>query len=298
MIVPFRNAVGTLGGTLEALAAQQVPTTFEVLLVDSDSSDGSAELAADFAARDPRFRLLHNPAGEPASSRNLGASQARGARWFVTDADCRPEPLWLHSGLEALDRADLVQGRVLPERPPGRWERSLSVGHESGLYETANLMLLPSVFEATGGFRPLTGPGIGDARPFGEDTLFAWRARRTGASTAFAPDAVVRHAVFAASPRDAVAEAGRRGRFCGLVREVPELREHFLTARVFLSPRTARFDLAALGLLAAVTLRRPAALGLALPYASQVRSGWDLAADAVGLAALVRESARTRTIVL
>jgi glycosyltransferase involved in cell wall biosynthesis len=273
-----------------------------VIIVDSASADSTLALAQAAAAADPRFHVLENPAGEPASSRNLGVAAARGARLAFTDADCTPEPNWLHAGLEALDRADLVQGRVLPAGAHGRFDRTLSVGPESGLYETANLLMLPEVFEKAGGFAPL--PSFAEERPFGEDTWFAWRARRAGVSTAYGPDVVVRHAVFPRGAGAYIAERRRCAYFPALVRAVPELREAFLYHRVFLSRQSAAFDLALGGLALAALSRRPAALAATLPYLATLplsrpgEAGAEVVADAVGAAALVKGSLTTRAPVL
>ena len=302
VVVPAHNAEATLGATLDGLLGQDGVAAFEVLVVDSASSDGTRRVAEAAGARDPRVRVLENPGGEPAGSRNLGVAAAGADQIAFTDADCVPAPGWLAAGLAALEDADLVQGRVLPAGPHRLWDRTLSVGHESGLYETASLFLSRDCFERAGGFTPL--PGFGEDRPFGEDTWFAWRARRAGARTAFCDAAVVRHAVFPRSPGAFVAEQRRRGWFCALVREVPELREAFLHRRLFLSASTARFDLALCGVGAGALSRRRAPWIAALPYLATLprrdprAAAVQIAGDLVGAGALLAASLRTRTPVL
>ncbi len=301
VIVPAHNAESTLGATLVALASQSVDGAYEVIVVDSASSDGTLAVAERAAATDPRIRVLSNPGGEPAGSRNLGVAGARAERIAFTDADCMPDPNWLEVGLAALTHADLVQGRVLPAARPDMCDRTLTVGHESGLYETANLFIRREVFERAGGFAPL--PGFGEDRPFGEDTWFAWRARRAGALSIFCPEAVVRHTVFARGPGGYIAEQRRRGYFPALVRAVPELRGAFLYRRWFLSGQTARFDLALAGLAGAALSRRRWPLAAAVPYLTTLPrrpglAGVQCAADAVGAVALATGSLSTRTPVL
>jgi hypothetical protein len=121
----------------------------------------------------------------------------------------------------------------------------------------------------------------------------------------------VSHAVLPRGPRGYVAERRRLAGFPWLVLRVPELRDELLLGRVFLSGRTAAFDaaLASVALAAAARSRRP--LALALPYAAAIlrralQSGArapvvapvEVAADAVGLAALVRGGLRHRELVL
>ncbi len=301
VIVPAHNAETTLGATLSALVGQDLDADYEVIVVDSASTDATRGVAEAAASRDARLRVRANPGGEPAGSRNLGVETAGADLIAFTDADCVPEPGWLAAGLLALEHVDLVQGRVLAAHPHRLWDRTLSVGHESGLYETANLFIRREVFERADGFRRL--PGFGEERPFGEDTWFAWRARRAGALTAFCADAVVHHAVLPRGPTAYVVEQRRRGHFPALVAAVPELRDAFLYRRWFLSERTAAFDLALVGVAGALLGRRRWALGATLPYLAglprtPVGAGAQLAADTVGAAALLRGSLAARTPVL
>jgi glycosyltransferase involved in cell wall biosynthesis len=304
VVVPAHDAETTLGATLAALRTQDLALGFEVIVVDSASRDGTLALAQRAAEADPGIRVLENPGGEPAGSRNLGVSASRGRVIAFTDADCAPEPGWLSAGVAALRTAELVQGRVLPAGPHGLCDRTLSVGHESGLYETANLFIRREVFDRAGDFAPL--PGFGEDRPFGEDTWFAWRARRSGAITAFSADAVVRHTVFGRGVCGYVAEQRRRRYFPALVRAVPELRGTFLYGRWFLSPQTCCFDLALAGLAVATVSPRSGrrlALAAVVPYALSLphrprEAAAQLAGDAVGAIALARGSLAARTAVL
>jgi GT2 family glycosyltransferase len=327
VVVPARDASATIGRTLAALAGQEVDVDYEVVVVDSGSTDDTPKIVSSSGVV---TAVLHNPGGEPASSRNMGARHGTGRVLAFTDADCEPVPSWLASGLRALEQADIVQGKVLPVSEPGPFDRTVRVLWELGLYETANLFVRRELFVRIGGFEPVialsTGelvqgvaasrPKIarrGDARPFGEDVWFGWRAKRSGARSAFAEDALVYHAVFPRGLRDFVAEHARARYFPPLVALVPELRDPFLKHRIFLSPASARFDLALAGLLAAgLTRRRLLALTALLPYAALLTSEarrWPpreraritaglLAADAVTFVGLVRGSIGARTVVL
>ena len=294
VIVPARDAAATLPRTLDALAASAVE--HEVIVVDDASRDDTAAIAEGRGARVVR----NTRAFGPARSRNTGAALASAPLLAFTDADCVPEPGWLDAGIRALRDADLVTGPIVPERPPGPFDRTLDRPGPSPLFETANLLVRREVFARLGGFSP-----FGGARPedhFGEDAIFGWRARAAGARVAFAPDATVAHAVFERRARDWIAERRRLRFFPALVREVPGLRTH-LTARVFLSANTARFDAAVAGLAVAVARRRPWPLLAAVPYAARAPRDLRVAAariagDSVGLAALAGGSLAARRVVL
>jgi glycosyltransferase involved in cell wall biosynthesis len=307
VIIPARDAAATLGATLAAIARQDGGAGREVIVVDDGSADDTVAVAQASAVE---VRVIRAAGSGPAAARNLGAAAAAGRILAFTDADCVPEPGWLAAGLAATESADLVQGRVLPPHDAdiGPYDRYLAVTSEYGLYETANLFVARELFHRLGGFESILTPRRGIE--LGEDVWLGWRARRAGARTAFSEAALVRHAVFPRGPRGYVAERARLRFFPELAGRIPELREGFLYRRWFLSPRSARFDLAVAGAAAAVVARRAAPALLALPYLGQLRGrarAWprpvevaavELAADAVGAAAMLYGSIRSRSLLL
>ncbi len=92
-----------------------------------------------------------------------------------------------------------------------------------------------------------------------------------GARAAFAADALAHHAVFPRGWREYVEERRRLRYFPAMAARVPELREHFFYRRVFLSRRTAAFDLALAGAAGGLLLRSPLPLLAAGP--TRARSG-------------------------
>jgi glycosyltransferase involved in cell wall biosynthesis len=57
VVTPFHNAAPHLAQCIESVLAQSF-TSFEYILVDNCSTDGSGEIATAFALRDPRIRLI------------------------------------------------------------------------------------------------------------------------------------------------------------------------------------------------------------------------------------------------
>lgn len=321
VVVPARNAAATLPETLRALAAQELDGGYEVILVDDGSTDATGALASAAGARVVR----HEQARGSAAARNAGVAVASANVLAFTDADCAPAPGWLAAGLRALaGGADLVQGAVAPTPgiAIGPFDHTLSIARLSGRFETANLFVRADTFARAGGFKgflheeragPDDAPGL---RPslaeghFGEDLWFAYRALRGGARVAFSSEALVHHAVIRRDWRGYMGERRRLRYFPALTRVAPELREVYWH-RVFLSRRSAAFELAALGAVAALAARRRSPLALALPYvalsaraaipwrrAAPVAALGHVAGDAVGAVNLWRGSLAARTPVL
>jgi glycosyltransferase involved in cell wall biosynthesis len=297
VVIPARDAAATIGATLAALAAQRPG---EVIVVDDGSADATVAIAE---AAPVVTRVIRGPGDGPGAARNAGAAAATGEVLAFLDADCEPQAGWLTAGLQALEKADLVQGRTTP--PPhaqvGPFDRTLWVVAPWGLFETANLFVRRELFERLGGFEPWLSPAR--SKELAEDVWFGWRAVRAGSRTAFCGEALVHHAVFERSARDYVAERLRLRYFPAMAQRIPELRETFFWQRLFLTRRSAAFDAALAGVLLAAAARRPWPLALALPYARiarRRRRAWpvDLVADAVGLASLLAGSARSRSLVL
>jgi glycosyltransferase involved in cell wall biosynthesis len=308
VIVPARNAESTLARTLDALARQETDAAYEVIVVDDGSTDRTAEIAG---ARAGAVKVLRQGPMGPAAARNRGVRGSSGSALAFCDADCFPAPGWLRAGLTALESADLVQGRVLPDPSStmGPFDRSLWVASEAGLYETANLFTSRATFDRIGGFEDWLPVAIGIA--MFEDSWFAWRARRAGARTSFCANALVHHAVFSRRASQYVSERRRLRYFPAAAAKIPELRERFFYRRVFLNRRSAALDLALAGTLAALVLRSPLPLLAGAPYGRMVAararsfgSPWpgvaaaDVAADLVGLASLLRGTLRYRSPLL
>lgn len=191
VIVPTYNRAPLLPGLIEALKVQTL-TDFEVLVVDDGSTDNTYAELGRLADGDDRIRVLQG-AG------NAGAATARNLAWrstaaplvAFTDDDCVPSPKWLDELVAAAEGVDIVQGRTAFAEPPasegpGWFDRSQHIPRWSGRFETCNLAISRKILECHGGF---------DERlvVMGEDTDLGLRAVAAGASTTFAPDAIVVH---------------------------------------------------------------------------------------------------------
>lgn len=191
VIVPVRNGAHSLPSLLESLAAQTLAADrFEVIVVDNDSSDGTAGVAARHDAR-----VLTEPVANRSRARNQGAAAARGRLYAFTDADCVADRRWLQELLGHADLAPLVAGdvRLITRPDPNaieRFEELWRFGQEAwvkqGWAATANLLVDAAAFAAIGGFDTTW-------RHIGEDVDFCFRAREAGFSLAYCGSALVEH---------------------------------------------------------------------------------------------------------
>jgi glycosyltransferase involved in cell wall biosynthesis len=308
VIVPAHNAAETLGAALDALAAQDTESEFEVIVVDDGSSDETVAVA-EASPLHPRVVREHGVGPGPA--RNAGVAASSGAMLAFTDADCVPTPGWLTAGVAALADAELVQGAVHadPGAALGPFDRTVWVTREGGLYECASLFVRRTTFDRVGGFEDWLVAELG--KPLAEDAWLGWRVRRSGAPTTFAAAALVHHAVF---PRGAIGYAAERARlvyFPAIAHKMPELRRTLFYGRIFLTRRSAAFDAALAGVAAAAIVGSPLPAIAALPWlviAGGEAVRWRrlaplaalgaAAADVVGFTALAIGSVRARTLLI
>jgi len=94
-VVPARNEAAVLPATLPTLLAQEYPGAFEVVLVDDESSDRTAEVAAALAlpaVRADRAEMAGRPGREGRAARAGGAGRADAELRIVPGR--RPPPGW------------------------------------------------------------------------------------------------------------------------------------------------------------------------------------------------------------
>ena len=103
VLIPARNEEEDIVPCLESLRKQDYPA-YEVLVLDDNSTDRTAERVAEVAAKDPRVKLVRGKplprgwAGKPYACHQL-AAQAKGSWLLFTDADTIHAPTMLSSAM-------------------------------------------------------------------------------------------------------------------------------------------------------------------------------------------------------
>lgn len=195
VIVPARDAAATLPALFSGLDGQGSPDfEHEVIVVDSGSSDDTAEVARRAGAR-----VIRHEVPGASAARNAGARAAQGSLLVFLDADCIPQPGWLERLVAAMGDEEVggVGGTVTPAPPRTLTERWAAdrgdVTQDRGLRDpfapwvlTANCCYRREVFDGVGGFE--------ESMRGGEDVHLAWQMQLTlGRQMGFAEAAVVLH---------------------------------------------------------------------------------------------------------
>ncbi|WP_329119522.1 dolichyl-phosphate beta-glucosyltransferase [Streptomyces sp. NBC_01465] len=118
VVVPAYNEEGRLEPTLDAISSY-LQGSWELIVVDDGSTDGTARIAREAAVRDPRIRLVSSDGNRgKGHALRIGVQASRGERVLITDADLATpigELDGLVKELEAGGNAAAIGSRAHPE---------------------------------------------------------------------------------------------------------------------------------------------------------------------------------------
>jgi rhamnosyltransferase len=232
ILVPTFNAGPGFEELLRRLGAQETGFDYEIVVLDSGSTDGTAELAARHGARVHHVRSEDFDHG---ATRNLGISLCHGEYVALIVQDALPlDERWLAAMVENIERDDLVAGvygRQVPRPDSGPLTRVLVNGWPTASLErreqfagdAARYRALPPAERRTlAAFDNVSScvrrsfwERIPFARtPFGEDARWARDVVEAGLKIVY-------------EPRSAVIHAHERG-------PVYDLRRHYVEAQLLL----------------------------------------------------------------
>ncbi len=139
IVIPCRNERAHIAACVRSALAGDYPADrLEVLVVDGMSDDGTRDVLAECAAREPRLRVLDNPACITPTALNAGIRAARGDVIVRMDAHSEYPPDYVRALVGWLERsgADNVGGacRTVPAAPgPQAWAVAAALSHPFGV---------------------------------------------------------------------------------------------------------------------------------------------------------------------
>lgn len=203
IVIPTYNRGELLRPVLAALLAQETGgATYEVIVVDNNSRDGTRAVVEEAMALDSSrmIQYVFEPRQGVSYARNTGVERARAAIIGFLDDDGVPERTWVGETMQAFDtypQADCIGGRVRPRwttprpswltdahagpvalqnRPHVQWVNRSSA---SACLIGANLAVRRAVFDEIGGFSP--------DYPRNQDREFEMRMWRAGKLGVYVP---------------------------------------------------------------------------------------------------------------
>jgi len=226
IVVPAYNAEDTLAETLDAVLAQTFDN-WECIVVDDGSADSTKAIAATYAEKDPRFRVISQENQGSAGAYNTGAGAAIGDFVMLCSADDILLPAHLAEMSEFIDVQpdyDIYSTNGFfwrPEQdsrdlvyPQGTRDEVMSLSLADVIelcFYSVGAAYRRGLFERVGGYRL----GV-----FGEDYDFWLRTMAAGARHRYLPRALSLHRV-SATQKSANLERAYRSD----IRLVTELRE-------------------------------------------------------------------------
>lgn len=216
VIICTYNRGAYLYKALESLARQSLAvTSFEVIVVDNNSTDNTAEVCEVIQMEydDLPLRYVVEAKQGLSHARNRGIDEARGNVLIFMDDDARADKNYLEAVLTFfMDHPSVLAagGRIYPD-----WESSepkwmsvylrplvsvLDMGNEVTFFRKykypvgANMMLHRKALEIGGYFNPELGRK-GSGLQGGEEKDYFFRLQDKGVIIAYIPDAIVHHHV-------------------------------------------------------------------------------------------------------
>ena len=183
VVVPFYNLERYVRPCLDSVVSavrrlgDVADVSVEAICVDDGSTDGSGAILDEYAAKDPRIRVIHKQNGGEGSARNAGVEAAKGDWVTFLDGD----DVWLDNHLSiaapllarhpdcdivALKYANFDDGAEPPE-PTMAEARVFDVGEEVPSEVLLEVGVFPTFFR-----RDFAGRGSFSALPLGADRLY------------------------------------------------------------------------------------------------------------------------------
>jgi glycosyltransferase involved in cell wall biosynthesis len=213
VIVVCYNEKDNIAACLDSLLEQDYRGgEYEVIVVDGDSNDGTAEIIQGYTAVNSSVKYVSEPRRGTAVARNAGISHASFPMIAYTDADCEADRTWLRNlalawqeAVADSERIGAVGGPAFPPEDIGLFPMAIKIGLNTYLgsggrvtgkfhakkkfvadLPSLNVIYPRELFEQIGYFSD-------DLKSEGEDAEFSYRILKAGLKLAYDPRPRVFH---------------------------------------------------------------------------------------------------------
>lgn len=195
VIIPYLNAAGTVGSTLDALVEQSWPSEWEVIIADNGSTDALGPIVARYKTQIPSLKVIDASAKRGAAyARNVAVRASTGDRILFCDADDVPGCGWATVMALALHNHHFVAARIeLQKLNPPSITASRGGTQTDGL-QTCHFLPFPHAGGGSIGISRHLHDGVGgfdETILLGEDADYCMRVQLTEHKLVFVPDAVL-----------------------------------------------------------------------------------------------------------
>jgi glycosyltransferase involved in cell wall biosynthesis len=196
VIIPVYNSEKTLPTTIQSILTQKTSKSFELIIVDDESTDKTREVAEQFGNK---IKLLTQKKFGPAKARNLGAKNAKSKILLFIDADCVASRKWLEEMIKPFKNKEIagVQGAYKSKQPELSAKFSqIEIEDRYDLLKEAESLDWIGSYSA--GYRKkdfIEAMGFDESFPIasGEDPALSFKMNLMQKKIVFNPEAIVYH---------------------------------------------------------------------------------------------------------
>jgi glycosyltransferase involved in cell wall biosynthesis len=154
VVLTTKNEEENINNLLDSLMNQEEP--YEVLVVDSDSTDKTQQVITEFSKKNKNIKLLIHP-GSRAKSMNYGIKQATGEAVAFIGGDDVADKDWIKNIRKALEKDDIIVGKLI-SRKKDKFSKVANVKlYHKGVnisYPGTNTIYKKEILDKLGGFDP------------------------------------------------------------------------------------------------------------------------------------------------
>lgn len=211
VLIRTHNRSILLRKCLESLIQQTYTGNYDILVIDSASTDDTESVVYNFSKSNSRIHYVYEPIAGAARARKKGLEVANGDILVWIDDDCTADKAWLGQIVSAFslnEKVDIVGGQTIinweikrPSWLPEILEPTLGKQKLADSFTQVNMVNGANIAYRASIAKKITfdmsslGPSGKSKRVMSEDAEFCSQARMLGAKIYYVPNAFVYHFV-------------------------------------------------------------------------------------------------------